>query len=367
MIIKFLFILLIALGAIAENESAEALLLRQKKILQLEKKQNQILQALIKINTKNKKLTYELDKISKEKELLEVSLEKNIKEIKSISTKLSDTRKMLTERVKTLGRFNGENILKSMLMFPKLSQIEKNIKMMGVIAAYDITSIQEYYNDKISLKEKIDKSRKRIAAIEELGKDIEKRKINLDFEYKTKSAFLEKIKKSKIFKISELKKIRSNNAALNIDDSGVLDFLTTESLADKKGKLISPIKGTISEKFGFQSFEDYSSFKNLGVFVTSELNQSVSSIYNGQVVEHGNLKGLGNYLIVDHGDNYYSVYANLKEIKVKKGDLIKTGQAIAQVDEQYIDNQSGLYFELRHYSKVLNPHLWIGGWNEATN
>lgn len=343
--------------------AAEDVLIKQKKIEQLDAKKNQIIRALIKINTKNKKLNYELEKLTKEKELVEMNLKANLQDIKSITTKLTDTRRMLTERIKTLSKFKGENILKSMMMFPKLSQIEKNIKMMGAIASYDMISIQEYYNDKIILKEKIEKSKKRIATLEELTKSIEDKRQDLENEYSTKSAFLEKIKKSRIFNANQLKNLYSNSTDVN--DSGVLDFLTTTSLREMRGKLFAPIKGSINEKFGYHNEAEFSAFKNMGVFIGSEPDQKVSSIYLGKVIEKNHIKGLGEFLIVDHGENYYSVYGNLKEVSVKVGDVVQAAQVIAKVDQRYINNQTGLYFELRHYSNVLNPQQWIGGWDES--
>ncbi|MCB0371141.1 MAG: peptidoglycan DD-metalloendopeptidase family protein [Bdellovibrionales bacterium] len=363
----FISIIAICSMVLAGSQPARQILDREEKIQKLDHRKDKLLDALVKINTKNKKLTYDLDKLTKEKEMLEVDLEQNIKEIKSISAKLIETRKMLTERIKTLGKIKGENILKSMLMFPKISQIEKNIKMMGIIAAYDVTSVQDYYNDRIKLKDKIEKSKNRIASIKELGASISAKKDKLDQEYLVKAKFLDSIKKSRILNISELKKLKNKHRDLNIDDSGILDFLTSNSLLTQKGNLLSPINGKIEEKFGFQNYEDYSSFKNLGVFIGSNLNQKVNAIYTGKVIELGFLNGLGTFLILDHGDNYYSIYGNIKELKVKKGDLAKTGQVIAKADDQYIDHQTGLYFELRHYSKVLNPQQWIGGWNEAGN
>lgn len=329
----------------------------------LDIKQKQIIRALVKINTKSKKLNFELDKLNKEKDLVEMSLKSNQQDIKNITLKLSETRKSLTDRIKTLSKFKGENILKSMMMFPKLSQIEKNVKMMGLIAAYDMTSLQEYYNDKILLKEKLDKARKRLASLEELSKNIEEKKKDLDRDYQVKVSFLEKIKKSKIFNQAQLSQI--NKANTEVDDSGVLDFLTKQSLAGEKGKLIAPVAGKLFEHFGYKNSEEFSSFKNTGVFVLTEKNQKVAAIYPGRVVQKSQINGLGDFVILDHGDNYYSVYGNLKEVQVNVGDIIKMGQALAKVDQKYLNFDAGLYFEIRHYSNVLNPEQWIGGWDEA--
>lgn len=361
-------VFLFATSALAEISSmAQELQLKKEKIEQLNLRQEKILKSLVRINTNNKRLNYELDKLLKEKELVELNLEKNILEIKSISTRLYEGRKTLTDRVKALGKFRGENILKSMLTFPKLTQIEKNIKMMGLIAAHDVKSIQDYYNDREILREKIEKSKKRIAVIKELEKSIELKREVLNKEYKDKVVFLERVRKSKIFNVAKLKELNKKFLSFSLDDSGILDLLNKESLLEMKGKLPVPIVGTMMESFGFQNNEDFSTFKNSGVFVGSDVRQNVKAVYSGKIIEQGFLQGLGNYIIIDHGDNYYSVYGNISNIKVEKDNLVNIGQEIAMVDNQYVDGKIGLYFELRHYANVLNPHLWIGGWDEANS
>ncbi len=359
-----LFCLFYSLASLGEEKVDQLYKATKIKIEELDKKQDRIVNALMKINIKTKKMTYEIDKLAKEKDLLEIGLEKNIQEIKEISAKMSETRKEFVNKVKLLNRFKGEDILKSVLMFPKLSQIEKNAKMMGLIAANDIISIQEYFEGKAKLKEKILFSKKKINDLNIIAKEIEQKKTNLESEYKSKTSFLEKIKKSTLFSLSRLEKFKRKNMDSNLNDSGVLDFLTSESLVEKKGKILSPIEGRIVETYGYQEKEANAYINNSGVFISAGENQFVRSIYQGHVIEEGFVNGLGNFIIIDHGDNYYSVYGNIKNLNIKKGDRLKTGQILASIDHQYIDNQLGLYFELRHYSKVLNPHNWIGGWNE---
>ncbi|MCK6596816.1 MAG: peptidoglycan DD-metalloendopeptidase family protein [Bdellovibrionaceae bacterium] len=329
----------------------------------LEDQQQKLIDALLRINIRQKKMVLKLDKLSKEKEVLEFNQAENIKEIKKLSETLIQTRKTLSQRVKTISKFKGENLFKTMLMFRNLSQIEKNLKIMSIITANDLIIIQEYFNDRTTLKEKLKISQSRLEELKKLEVAIEQNKIQSEKDYQSKVTFLEKIKKRKW--IRDMANSKEVLLAKKVQDTGVFDFLNLKSIIAEKGKLPAPLRGIMTEKFGFFSEEELATIKNNGVFIDSSEDESIISIFDGKLIDAGEIKGLGKYAIIDHGDNYYSLYGNIKNLLISIGNAVKKGEKIAVTGSKYLDKQSGLYFELRHYSKVLNPQLWIGGWNES--
>ena len=64
-------------------------------------------------------------------------------------------------------------------------------------------------------------------------------------------------------------------------------------------------------------------------------------------------------IIIDHGTNYYTVYAHLEETFKSKGDLVETGEVIATAGDTGSMTGSKLYFEVRHHGKPVNPLLWL--------
>jgi len=63
-------------------------------------------------------------------------------------------------------------------------------------------------------------------------------------------------------------------------------------------------------------------------------------------------------ILIRHG-NYFSVYMNLSEINVKKGDKIKTGQVIGKVFTNKTKGESLLGFRIYKNDQVLNPEFWL--------
>ena len=64
-------------------------------------------------------------------------------------------------------------------------------------------------------------------------------------------------------------------------------------------------------------------------------------------------------IIIDHGENYYTVYSHADEVFKEKGDAVESGEVIATVGDTASMAGPVLYFEIRHHGKPLDPLLWL--------
>ena len=96
-----------------------------------------------------------------------------------------------------------------------------------------------------------------------------------------------------------------------------------------------------------------------GIFISSKQGNSVKSIAGGAVVYSDWLRGFGNLVIVDHGKGFYSLYGNNESIWVREGDQLKAGDQLGTVGNSGGHTGPGVYFEVRHESKPLNPMEWV--------
>jgi septal ring factor EnvC (AmiA/AmiB activator) len=71
------------------------------------------------------------------------------------------------------------------------------------------------------------------------------------------------------------------------------------------------------------------------------------------------LRGYGNLLILDHGDDYLSVYGNNESVLKRVGDTVHAGDIVATVGASGGNESSGLYFELRHQGRPFDPVPWL--------
>jgi septal ring factor EnvC (AmiA/AmiB activator) len=124
-----------------------------------------------------------------------------------------------------------------------------------------------------------------------------------------------------------------------------------------KGKLTLPVRGEVTNSFGAKRPD--SSVRWKGLFLRASSGQAVKAIAAGQVVFADWLRGFGNLLIIDHGNGYMSLYGNNETLYKQVGDVLRGGDTIATIGNSGGNENFGLYFELRHESKPLDPMKWL--------
>ena len=129
--------------------------------------------------------------------------------------------------------------------------------------------------------------------------------------------------------------------------------------AQLKGKLTLPVRGEITNRFGTPRAE--STVKWKGLFLRTTSGQTVKAIAAGQVVFADWLRGFGNLLIIDHGEGYMSLYGNNETLYKEVGDILRGGDTIAAVGNSGGNEDFGLYFELRHKGRPIDPIHWLAG------
>ncbi len=127
-----------------------------------------------------------------------------------------------------------------------------------------------------------------------------------------------------------------------------------------KGKLPWPVQeGVIIKTFGESENKDLKivTFNN-GVDIATSVGTTVFAVAQGVVSQIGFLPTFGNIVIVRHANAYITVYANLSEVKVAKGESVSAGQALGLVGKSA---QGGglVHFEVWHGRNKYDPELWL--------
>ena len=126
-----------------------------------------------------------------------------------------------------------------------------------------------------------------------------------------------------------------------------------------RGRLPLPVGGQISGRFGAARPDADGNLRWKGLFIRATEGVDVHAIAAGTVVFAEWLRGFGNLVIVDHDDDFLSVYANNQSLLRAAGDEVKAGQTVATVGNSGGIAQSGLYFELRHRGQAFDPAPWL--------
>lgn len=139
---------------------------------------------------------------------------------------------------------------------------------------------------------------------------------------------------------AELKPKKNSGTDTKGKGSGKLELdMTPEAkalgadLEKNKGKLPWPVeRGVITGRFGTQPHPVLKgiTIENNGIDITTEKNAGVRALFRGEVTSVIVLPGAGKAVIVSHGA-YRTVYTNLREVNVTKGQKVDTKQVIGTV------------------------------------
>jgi len=124
-----------------------------------------------------------------------------------------------------------------------------------------------------------------------------------------------------------------------------------------KGQLRLPVRGELAGRFGAP--RQGSSLTWKGVLILAPEGEEVRAVAPGRVVFADWMRGFGNLLILDHGENYLTIYGNNEAVLKKVGETVHAGDVIATVGASGGAGASGLYFEIRHEGKPFDPLTWV--------
>ncbi|MEM5512211.1 peptidoglycan DD-metalloendopeptidase family protein [Pseudoalteromonas sp. AS84] len=126
-------------------------------------------------------------------------------------------------------------------------------------------------------------------------------------------------------------------------------------LNKNKGKLDWPSKGKLEHTFGQRK---HGGIDWKGVLIGAKEGTNINSVHNGQVVFADWLKGYGWVIVVDHGEGFMSLYGHAQTLLRDVGDMVREGETLALVGQSGGQASSGLYFEIRHKGRAVNPIKW---------
>ena len=137
--------------------------------------------------------------------------------------------------------------------------------------------------------------------------------------------------------------------------------LVAADFTKNKGKLPWPVKnGVVVKRFGNTRHPQLPNVTTYcsGVEITTEKNAKARAVFKGEVMEIQKIKGAAKAVFIQHG-NYITIYQNMSNVTVKKGDKVTTKQEIGTVNTKASSGKTILKFLVYQNDKKMNPASWI--------
>jgi septal ring factor EnvC (AmiA/AmiB activator) len=123
-----------------------------------------------------------------------------------------------------------------------------------------------------------------------------------------------------------------------------------------RGKLKWPVKGVKRNRFG--ASRNQGRMRWQGIIIAGKEGQDIHAVAPGQVVFADWIRGYGLLLIVDHGNGYMSLYGQNQALYKDVGERVSADEVIAALGNSGGKDDYGLYFEMRHKGKPVDPATW---------
>ncbi|MEJ2658614.1 MAG: peptidoglycan DD-metalloendopeptidase family protein [Desulfobacterales bacterium] len=242
-------------------------------------------------------------------------------------------------------------------------------KALEQVLAYDENILQNLLDNKNRLQQLMielkAKKTEKLALETEYNKQIE----TMSQERKKRSKLLGEIRRKRSLKLAALESLKQAAADLDqtinalrstFDRTEAREKMPSKSFSTLKGLLNMPVKGKIVSFFGPHRNNKFNvvNFQS-GIEIKADRGEPIRAVYDGRVLYADWFKGYGNMVIIDHGNNYYTIYAHAQELFASKGDTVEKGEVVATVGDSGSMIGPSLHFEVRHHGKPVDPMEWI--------
>ena len=353
----------------------------------LSKKQNDLTQVLEKIKKTAKAVKQVQVKKGSLIEQLAVAekqygkIAQALKELQSATAKKEQDLQKISEQIveqkaeieKIAQQLQGQ--VRSAYAIGRMKKLKLLLNLQDPVRANRIMVYFEYLNrerlDKLELTRKILQNLERLDTEERLAsqklsqlvKQKQTEQTKLSNTRDTRAALLAELTKEELSKAEELAQLKQREVKLrNLiaslqtinDDISDVGSDPRKPFAQQKGSLKWPVRGRLSKKFGSRRGGGLWD----GVLINTKEGAEVHAVTKGRIVYADWLKGYGLLVIIDHGNDYMTLYAFNRSLYKEEGDWVGQGDIIAAVGKSGGRSQAGLYFGIRKKGKPLNPVKW---------
>jgi septal ring factor EnvC (AmiA/AmiB activator) len=253
---------------------------------------------------------------------LEVEKDQLSQKISDLEKKIHERKGLLLKRSSALSYLKNYQFGALIARSQNPSQLDRNIKIFERLNQYDLGLFKDYN-----------------ASLKMLGVT----KKNLDSTLKELAESIEALK--------------AKQQRLAIEESTRLSEVKNKnipSLLKAKGTLTRPLEGSIEWPFGskLDSSKQFA-FVSKGLLFKTIPGSEVKSVGPGVIIFSDVVPPWRETLIIQHDDNYYSVYTGIRDPVLKVNDSVESNQILGNA------SSDEFYFELRHFENPINPKAWF--------
>ncbi len=282
-------------------------------------------------------------------------------EAATLSTDLDSRRRILDHHLEIMALLGRPGPLQLFVDAYRGGMLEEAVGTVSVLTTGQIRLFEEYRQVRhqhgvrlAELSQILDQAR------DEAG-ELEGRRQELEDVRTQVARHLASLERSRASTGASLDELRQREASLQ-RLVGVLAsrqrFTGNDDIRGYRGALPWPVEGRVAQNFGRQKLEKYSAYTVCnGIRFDAPSSSAVNAVFPGVVAYARYFKGYGNMVVLDHGNNIYSLVAGLGTIHVRVDQRVTMGMRLGLASPP--KEGGNVYLEFRVAEKPEDPRRWL--------
>lgn len=376
--ITTIFILLILIASVPPTVLADQKSQKEKQLQALQSEINKLKKVIdVKQDSKSRfalqlrKIEGQIGELSKKISTTNKQIKKSRSELedlrrsrKTYQKKLVDENDLLAQQVHAAYTLGKQEKIKLLFSQKGPAEFQRNL----IFYQYFSNARVNLINDVESSIEKILSTESRISAekekLDNSYRILKQQKARLDEDSKKRKTIISSLSAQIAKQGGQLSQLQDEVRELQSLIDSIGDILTEipepdldrMTFSKLRGKLAWPVKGKLKRLFG--RYKSGSDLRWQGVIIEAPTGRHVRAVSHGRVAFSDWLRGMGNLIIIDHGNSYLSLYGHNESLFKSAGEWVEPGDIIGSVGNSGGQAGSALYFEIRKKGKPQNPTKW---------
>ena len=369
---KILFLLLLILLptlAFGDNGSTASInrkIERLRAYIQKEKpeyeKRKQValdtLERLDQINAEQNQLRQQIESNQMNSKELNMALDNLSVEFKKEQREELIQKQKLVNLLKIAHKVKRDGVLRFVLDGADLADLVGRVRVLFRTLRSHSAIAHHVEQKRKRLTESEDRIRSAKHEMEVIGKQLESQHAQLTEVLQQKKVLLRQLNRQQNLYLAKYKdyKIREKKLARLFKKFDAKKTRLTSNDSKQRWIRLPLDKGSIIKKFGKTVHRKFKTVTyQKGLEISSDHSSQVYAVLDGTVEFDGWVKGLGNVVIVHHGEGLYSLSGHLYMSLLGVGAKVKQGEAIGLVGDTGNSDKASLYFELRKNEDAVDP------------
>lgn len=281
----------------------------------------------------------------------EAEVRANAQDLDELESRTDSRRLRLNRRLRSIYQFKNRKGFEWIFSSKSPIELERNHRFFKKIAVEDYRALKQLIVDLKEVRRKRRSLEGMVGRLMKSQKAVRSQESQLQSQMQTRSMRLVELKKIKSTQMDQLKQLRSQ-----VQDGQALNY----AFFEKQGALSPPVTGRLVREFGaYVDSKDRFRLMHKGHFYEAGDGHPVKTVFDGKVVVAERVPGYDNMVLIEHGDNYYTVYAYLRKLYIRKGQPVFAGELLGTSGGRSPLFGRGVYFEIRHFADAIDPKPWL--------